>query len=149
MKQAENLNYRVKLVWDDESGGDVYIRRFPRLKIDIPEKFGGKSRAPCPDELFFSAIGGCLLTTFLYFKKKLELELRELEVIVQGTLDYAGRRGYRIADIGVVMSIDVDEEEGSKAEECVELTREYCHLIRSLEKGIPIRIESEIRTSEN
>lgn len=144
MKLPKKLEYEVKLIWDKESGGDVCIRHFPKLKLDTPTEFGGKSRSPCPDELFFSAVGGCLLTTFLYFKEKMGLELRGLHVSVQGTLSNIGRKGYQITGVRVLMHIDVDQKERMKAKECVEMAREYCHLTSSLERGIPIKIESEI-----
>jgi len=144
MKLPKTLEYEVKLIWDKESGGDVCIRHFPKLKVDIPTEFGGKSKSPCPDELFFSAVGGCLLTTFLYFKEKMGLELRGLQVSVKGALSNIGRKGYQMTGIEVLMHMDVDQEERIKAEECVELAREYCHLTRSLERGIPVKVESEI-----
>jgi organic hydroperoxide reductase OsmC/OhrA len=138
------LEYEVKLIWDNESGGDAYISGFPKLKLDMPVEFGGKGRFPCPDELFFSAVGGCLLTTFLYFKERLKLNLRGLQVSVRGTVDSVGPKGYRIKDIEATFHVEVDEEEKLKAEECTELARDYCHLTRSLERGIPIEVWSEI-----
>ena len=141
----KNLEYRVKLVWDTESGGDIFIRHFPKLKLDIPVEFGGKSRFPCPDELFLSAVGGCFLTTFLYFKERLRIELRSLQVLVNGTVDYTGPEGYRIKKIEIIIHVEVDREEKLKAEECVELTKTFCHLTRSLEEGIPIKVKSECK----
>lgn len=146
MKLPRNLEYEVKLIWDTESGGDVHIRSFPKLKLDMPVEFGGRGRFPCPDELFFSAIGGCLLTTFLYFKERLKLDLRGLRVSVRGTIKSLGPKGYRIKDIKVIIYVEVDEGEKSKAKECIELARDYCHLTRSLERGIPIKVWSEIKT---
>ena len=139
------LEYQVKLVWDAESGGDVYITGFSKLKIDMPVEFGGKGRFPCPDELFFSAVGGCFLTTFLYFKERLKIKLRDLQILVQGTVKNVGPKGYRISGIQITMNVDVDEEDQLKAEECAELTKDFCHLTRSLETGIPIKVTSKVK----
>jgi organic hydroperoxide reductase OsmC/OhrA len=141
----QKIEYKVKLVWDAESGGNVYITDFPKLKIDMPVEFGGKGRFPCPDELFFSAVGGCFLTTFLYFKERLKIKLRDLQILVQGTVENVGPKGYRISEIQITMNVDVDEEEKLKAEECAELTKDFCHLTRSLETGIPIKVTSNVK----
>ena len=136
----KNLRYAVELVWDKESGGKAYVRDFPPLGLDMPLDFGGKSRFPCPDELFFSAVGGCVLTTFLHFKERLELSLKGLRVSVKGNVGSIGPEGYRITAIDVLITMEVDDEERLKAEKCAELAKEYCHLTRSLEQGIPIKV---------
>jgi organic hydroperoxide reductase OsmC/OhrA len=143
-KLPQNLEYKVKLVWDTESGGEVHISGFPKLKLDMPVEFGGKGRFPCPDELFFSAVGGCFLTTFLYFKERLKIKLKDLQILVQGKVVYVGPRGYRIKEIQIIMNVNVDEEERLKAEECVELTQNFCHLTKSLEESIPIKVKSNV-----
>jgi organic hydroperoxide reductase OsmC/OhrA len=145
MNPPTSLEYKVKLVWDNESGGEAYICGFPKLKLDTPVEFGGKGRFPCPDELFFSAVGGCLLTTFLYFKERLELNLKGLQVSIHGTVDSVGPEGYRVTGIEATIHVEVDEREKSKAEECIGLAEDYCHLTHSLERGIPIKVRSEIR----
>ena len=76
MTFPKNLEYMVELFWDGKCGADIHIRGIPRLKLDMPVKFGGKGRSPCPDELFSSALGGCLLTTFPHFKDRLKLDLQ-------------------------------------------------------------------------
>jgi uncharacterized OsmC-like protein len=43
------------------------------------------------------------------------------------------------------MNVDVDEEEKLKAEECAELTKDFCHLTRSLEKGIPVKVTTNVK----
>ena len=141
----EKVEYDINLVWDMESGGDVYLKNFPKLKLDMPVEFGGKGRSPCPDEYFLSAVGGCYLTTFLYFKERLGLRPRDLRVAVQATANYIAPKGYRITETRVFMQVDVDAEEKEKAEECMELAREHCHLTRSIEEGLPIKVLPNVR----
>ncbi len=145
MKRSKNLEYELNLIWDKESGSYVNIRNFPKMKLDMPTEFGGMGSAPCPDELFFTAIGGCILTTLIYFKERLNLNLKELSVSVQGTVDYLGPKGYKVSKIQIVVNVKVPITEKSKAEECIELATNYCHLTRSLEEGIPLQISSKIQ----
>jgi len=143
----EKLKYEANLVWDGESGAEVCIGQRHRLRLDMPVEYGGKGRFPCPDELFFSAAGGCLVTTYLYFMRKLRLRLRGLQVSVKGTVGSAGPSGYRIRGIEAAIHVEVDGEERSKAEECAELTRRYCHITRSLEPAFPVEVSIDVRTT--
>jgi organic hydroperoxide reductase OsmC/OhrA len=145
MELSKKLEYEIEVIWDKQTGGHVNIQGFPTTKLDMPVEFGGMSKAPCPDELFFTAVGGCLLTTFLYFKERLTLTLRELRVSIQGKVDYLGPKGYRISEIIIVIYVKVPLNEQSKAEECTELATNYCHITRSLEEGIPLQISSKIQ----
>ena len=146
MSSIQHLKYEVELTWDRESGGKVCVGKFSTLTVDMPVEFGGKGRFPCPDELFFSAVGGCLLTTFLYFKEKLKLRLEGLWVLVKGTVELLGPEGYRITGIDAVIRAETGENEKQRAEKCAEFAKEYCHITRTLERAIPIRISAEIQT---
>lgn len=145
MNSLRNLKYEVELTWDGETGGEAHIGSFPALRLDMPVDFGGKGKFPCPDELFFSAVGGCLLTTFLYFKEKLRLHLRGLQVSVKGAVDLIGKKRYQIMGIEALIKVETDENERLKAKECAELARDYCHITRSLEPSFPIKISAEIQ----
>lgn len=144
-KDVKKLKFEVTLSWDPEKGGKAQIGTFPPMEFDTPLEFGGESRYPCPDEIFFSAVGGCLITTFLYFKKRLKLDLRGIQVTVQGTVAPVGPKGYRIKGIEAFVNVEADEKERSKAEKCAKLAIEYCHITRSLEDGIPVEADYQIR----
>jgi uncharacterized OsmC-like protein len=144
-KNLQNLKYTIELNWDMESGGEAHIDNLPAVKLDLPKDFGGKGRFPCPVELFLSSVGGCLLTTFLYYRRKLRVLLHGLQVEVKGSVDLVGE-AYQITGIEVVIKVETDEDEKTKAEECVELTKYYCLLIRVLEQTVPIETSVEIKT---
>jgi uncharacterized OsmC-like protein len=135
----KDQKFRASLIWDRASGAEVRTRKHQGLKLDMPIKFGGKGRHLCPDELFLSSIGGCLLTTFLYFKKKLKINIEELEIAVSGTLR-AGTEGYRISSIRAIISARARRSDEINVRRCIELAKEYCHITRTLEKVIPIEI---------
>ena len=143
----ENLEYRVKLRWDGKSGGIVNLNT-STLRLDTPVEFGGEGRYPCPDELFFSAIGGCLLTTFLYFRRKLNLPLEGFRISIHGNVDLAGPKGYRITRIRALMYIKTIKNEEANAKKCAELTKDFCHITRTIEKVIPIEISTEVTSTE-
>jgi len=143
MTVRRDLRFHADLFWDGESGAEVNAGRFPGLKLDMPVEFGGKGRYPCPDELFLAAIGGCLLTTFLHFKKKLNVNVAEFEISINGRLR-GDTEGYKIAGIEAVISARAKKNDEKGLRRCIRLAKEYCHITRTLGKTVPIEIADRI-----
>ena len=132
------------MLWDGRSGGEVDFKDHPPLKLDMPKEFGGEGKYHCPDDLFFSAIGGCLITTFLYFQRKLDLRLKDVQILLEGNVNLIGPEGYRVTGLKATMRIKTDKGEKQKAEECFKLTRDFCHITRTMEGSLPTEITKEI-----
>jgi uncharacterized OsmC-like protein len=143
MMAMEDLRFQANLVWDGESGGEVSVGKFQGLKLDMPVEFGGNGRYPCPDELFLSAVAGCLLTTFLYFKKKMNVHVTGFRISISATL-HGGREGYRLAGMEATIFAEAKKSNEPGLRRCIELARRYCHLTRTLEKAVPIKILDRI-----
>jgi organic hydroperoxide reductase OsmC/OhrA len=147
MSLPSELEYDLKLVWDKRSGGVISFRDMV-LNLDMSIAFGGGGRFPCPDEFFFAAVGGCYLTTFLYFKEKLKLKLHDLLITVRGVVNYMGPRGYRIQTINLTIALGIDQIDRSRAIECLDYTQQFCHLTRSIEDGIQVNVAVDVRDVE-
>jgi uncharacterized OsmC-like protein len=143
------LDFSADILWDGENGGQIALRDLAPLKIDALPEFGGKGEQPCPDELFFASIGGCLLTTFLYVRRKLKLPLVHLKVAVNGKIRLQGPQGYRLTSVEATIHMETLRGHKNKAEECVRLTRNFCHLTRLLEMVVPLRLSSKIDCVED
>jgi len=139
----KRLRYQAKVTWDRESGGLVECENCGDLRLDMPREFSGLGRSPCPDQLFLSAIGGCLLTTFLHFKRRLGLDVEGVDISVSAEIALDPSEGYRIRSIRAVMSVEADAEEADLARRCAELARDYCHITRSIESAIPLAVSIE------
>ena len=143
VRNPEHLEYQIHLFWDGESGGKIDFKG-SALRLDTPVEFGGKGRYPCPDQLLFSAVGGCLLTTFLYFQRKLSFHLNGFHITVGGDIDLDGPEGYRITRIKAILHVKTIEGEDAKAKDCAKLTKDFCHITRALEKVVPTEISAEV-----
>jgi len=141
---GKKIVYKVGVSWDGKSGGEVMLPRGSTLHIDIPKEFGGEGKYLCPGELFFSAIGGCLLTTFLYMHKKMKFNLKSLDISVKGEIESHGAEGYRVNGAHVDLIVETDNQSKKIAEDCIELTRKFCHITRSIEKAVPIVIAQKV-----
>jgi uncharacterized OsmC-like protein len=139
----EELRFQANLTWDGESGGEVCAGKFEGLKLDMPIEFGGNGRYPCPDELFLSAVAGCLLTTFLYFKKRLNVHVIGFRISISATLR-GGAEGYRLAGMEATIFAEAMKSNEPEVRRCIELAKQYCHLTRTLEKAVPIKILDRI-----
>jgi organic hydroperoxide reductase OsmC/OhrA len=139
----KNHLFQSTVTWDGETGGNITIKDFPEIKIDTPTEWGGQSRSYCPDQLFVSCVAGCLLETFLSIKKKMRLNLIHLTVPLQMTIKQA-RDGYHVWEIEGKIQATVGKGEKEKGETCAQLAEEYCHLIRLIEKAIPVKITYEV-----
>ena len=111
--------------------------------MDMPIRFGGKGRYMCPDELFLSSVAGCLLTTFLYFRKRLDVHLEGFEISINGTL-HARSEGYRMSEIKVTVFAKTKKNDEIGVRRCIKLAEEYCHITRTIERVIPIKIIERI-----
>jgi uncharacterized OsmC-like protein len=112
--------------------------------MDAHPEFGGEGKDPCPDELFLTSIGGCLLTTFLYVRRKLKLPLVDLKVSVSGEVRLEGPEGYRLTSVDATIYVKTLKGQEARAEECVKLTRDFCHLTRLVEEMVPLVLSAKI-----
>jgi organic hydroperoxide reductase OsmC/OhrA len=137
----------VELSWDGETGGSVECDDCGDLRIDMPEEFSGNGRSPCPDQLFLASLGGCLLTTFLHFAKRLQLEVQDVNIFVGGKIFLRKGVGYRIGLVEAKIRVMADTEDMELAEKCSELARDYCHITRSIEDAIRVDVSIEVLAS--
>lgn len=137
------LRYGAVVRWDKESGGEVSCKSAVDFRVDTPTEFSGQGQYPCPDQAFLASIGGCLLTTFLHFKRRLDLEVEDVRVSVDGEVALVGGEGYRIKGVEVILHIKA-KSGGDLARRCAELARDYCHIIRTIEKALPIKVYLEV-----
>jgi uncharacterized OsmC-like protein len=141
---TNSIKFRARLSWDGESGAEINIKHFKTLKLDMPTRFGGKGRYPCPDELFLSSVAGCLITTFLYFRRKLHIQIRVFDISISTRLT-STPEGYQMLGIDVTMFVEGKESEETKLRRCIKWTKKYCHIKRILEKTVPIRINERLK----
>ena len=123
------------------------------MSVSMPVVHGGDGINPCPIELIVSALGSCLLGTFLVFQRQVRLQVQDIQISAKGNVEMATQGKdegkYDITDIEVFINIKVegDEFEADIAGDCLRLTKEHCPVTRTLQKAIPIKIESKIETS--
>ncbi len=143
-KYPEKIEYHSASEWDGQTGGIATVSTGRKVVYDTPETYGGRGDGICPDELFVSAVLGCLNNTFLDFKRRFELDLKSL--VLQGTARAVfDGTGYRLTGVSISGEVVVGEDELQTGERCVELMKEYCHLTRTVKDCLPFEYDIKIR----
>ncbi len=143
-KYPEKAEYQSTSEWDGRTGGIATDSSGRKIIYDTPESYGGRGDGFCPDELFVSAVVGCLNNTFLDFQRRFEMELKSLTL--QGTANaiFDGT-GYLVTGIRIYGEVIVGEDELETGKRCIELMKEYCHLTRTIKNCLPIEFDISIR----
>ncbi|MGD2073120.1 MAG: OsmC family protein [Candidatus Thorarchaeota archaeon] len=147
-KYPEKIEYNAESSWDGKTGGIAITNDDRKIVFDTPETYGGRGKGVCPDELFVSAILGCLNNTFLDFQRRFELLLIDMKLNGKATAVFNGS-GYKITEITVLGQVIVEEDELETGERCVQLMKEYCHLTRSIKECIPIHFDVSVREEKS
>ena len=139
------LNYEACGVWDGKSGGKIHLPGLPDLGFDAPARFGGVGRYACADQLFLSSLAGCLIATFLYFKRKLRFTPIHVEATVKAKTTLVRGRGYRISHIKAILLVRSKKDDLMVARRCADLAVAYCHLTQTVGDVVPMSVKSQVR----
>jgi organic hydroperoxide reductase OsmC/OhrA len=143
-KYAEKAEYHSSSEWDGRTGGTATDSSGRKFIYDTPETFGGRGAGACPDELFISAVLGCLNNTFLDFQRRFEMELKSLVLRGTATAVFDGD-GYLVTGLRISGEVIVGEDELETGKRCIELMKEYCHLTRTIKNCLPMEFDISIR----
>ncbi len=121
--EAGILSWRSKVVWDGGFGLDVRTlgieqmgETMPRhftMRGDHPPELLGNNTGPTAIETLLAALGACMAGTFAAEATARGVELRHLDLQVDGELDLSGFFGLRpvspaVSGIRLVYAIDAD-----------------------------------------
>jgi len=116
-----------------------------KIIIDAKEEVGGQDRGPRPKTFMLAALGGCTSMDVVSILKKMRIELKSLNVIVEGELSEDHPK--RFLKMHVIYEVEGDDLPMDKIEKAVSLSKEkYCG-VSAVYKEV-IEITSEIRIKE-
>jgi uncharacterized OsmC-like protein len=142
MKFPDDLQYKITAYWDRESGGMVNAGKY-HVEFDTPIIYGGKGKAPCPDQLFLASIAGCLMDTFLNFKKRLNVMTQDISIESEMDIRMHNPRGYRIEEIRIKIKVFASKDILLN-HNCANYALDYCHITQSIKKALPLITDIEI-----
>lgn len=116
-----------------------------RVVIDAKEEVGGQNRGPRPKPMMLAALGGCTAMDVISILKKMRVELKSLNVIVEGELTEEHPKHF--AKMHVIYEVEGENLPMDKIQKAVTLSEEkYCGV--SVVYRQALEITSEIRIKE-
>ncbi|MBN2143440.1 MAG: OsmC family protein [Candidatus Aureabacteria bacterium] len=116
--------------------------------IDQPENGGGQDKGPTPIEYFLLGLSGCLLAIARILAKQKRIQLRGMDIRVEGDLDSdfllgkstQGRAG--LTEIRLTAKMDADLTPEQKEDFLNEMDRR-CPVTENVRNATPIRLKLE------
>ena len=137
MKETEvvSTKWLENMAFESEINGHKFI-------IDAKEEVGGQDRGPRPKPLMLAALGGCTSMDVVSILKKMRVELKSLNVIVEGEL--SEEHPMRFTKMHVIYEMEGDNLPMEKLKKAVSLSEDrYCG-VSAVYKEV-MDITSEIR----
>jgi organic hydroperoxide reductase OsmC/OhrA len=117
-----------------------------RLDVGPAPEFSGSPETLNPEELFVAAVNNCLMTTFFYFVRKLNLEVLAYYSHAEGRVEKQ-TDGFRFTNVQVRAEVTVkNQEPAEKIRELGDLAEKYCLVSRSL--ACPVHYELQTKSIE-
>ncbi|UCE09154.1 MAG: OsmC family protein [Candidatus Thorarchaeota archaeon] len=138
----EPKEYRLKVAWDHERGGEAIFEGKPSLRVSWPKGFEGNPEYFSPEDLFVASATICFVNSFVYFTKRMHIEFKAFECEGTGTLEQVGR-SFEITKIINRARVVIESEElRSKFERALYLGAKYCFVANSMK--CPVAHEGDI-----
>ena len=137
-KEVVSTKWLENMSFESEINGHKII-------LDAKEEVGGQDKGPRPKPLMLAALGGCTSMDVVSILKKMRIELKSLNVIVEGELSEEHPK--RFQKMHVIYEVEGDNLPLDKIEKAVSLSEEkYCGVSAVYKKVL--EITSEIRVKE-
>jgi len=125
----------------DESAKTVFSGP-GELEVGPAPEFNGNQETLNPEEMFVASINNCLMTTFFYFVRKLNVEILSYYSKAEGQVEKQAD-GFRFTNVEVRAEVTLQQQElAEKVRELGDLAEKYCLVSRSL--ACPVRYHLEI-----
>ncbi len=85
--QVAATTWRADVTWHDGFRSSAKIRDFSPVNSDEPEALGGTDNAPNPVEQLLGALGNCLAVGYAANATAAGIEIRDLNIAIEGDLD--------------------------------------------------------------
>ena len=138
MKSTINCNWKDGMAFEAEVNGF-------KLTLDADAAVGGENKGPRPKPLTLVALAGCTAMDVISILKKMRVELKSLNVIVEGELSEEHPRHF--TKMHVIYEVEGENIPMDKIEKAVSLSEEkYCGVSAFYREVIDITSEIRIKS---
>jgi len=143
--KTKQFIYRNSLRWLGEKRGLLFYPDKPDIEIATPPEFKGHPGIWTPEELFVASVNTCIMTTFLHFADKQDVEFLSYESDAEGTLETIENK-FRFSKIVVKPKILVNSgSEVQKVKNLIEFSKQHCLISNSIKSEVILEANVEVR----
>lgn len=113
------------------------------LEVSSPPEFWGPEGKFCPETLFPGILASCLLTTFLEFRERMGIDLKEWKSEATAELGPSPEKGFRFQRIRIHVKLRVSEQDKEKIPRAMELAHKYCFISRAIKNNVEEIVDYE------
>jgi len=144
--KGESVKYRYNthVEWLSEKKGILKSDDKPDIKVACPPEFGGHPGIWSPEDLFVASVEVCMLTTFLWYKKKENINIKSYKSKALGIVEMEGgvfKFSSIKVDIKIILS-DINDIE--RVEKILKKVKRACLISNSNETEVNINPEIKV-----
>lgn len=131
------VSFTARSRWTGGFESATEVRHHPPVVVDEPESLGGHDVAPNPVEYVLAALGSCLTVGYAAGASVRGIELRSLEIEIEGVLDLRvflglvdGHAGYERIEVTTRVESDASAEELEALHQAVVATSPVGHTLQ-------------------
>jgi len=144
MKRQKSYLFKNTVFKEGDESAKTVFSGPGELEVGPAPEFEGNPETLNPEEMFVAAINNCLMTTFFYFVRKLNVEISSYYSEAQALLEKQ-KDGFRFTDVEVRAEVTLKQEElAEKVSELGDLVEKYCLVSRSV--VCPVRFKLGVKT---
>jgi organic hydroperoxide reductase OsmC/OhrA len=147
MKHQKSYLFKNTVYREGGKSAKIIFSGPGELEIGPAPEFNGRSETLNPEEMFVSAINGCLMTTFFYFVRRSNVEILSYYSHAEGQIEKQ-TDGFRFTNVEVRAKVTLQQQDlVEKVHELGDLAEKYCLVSRSV--ACPVNYQLEVKTTEN
>ena len=144
MKRQKSYLFRNTVFKEGDESAKTVFSGPGELEVGPAPEFEGSPETLNPEEMFVAAINNCLMTTFFYFVRKVNVEILSYYSEAQGEVEKQ-KDGFRFTNVEVRAEVALQHQDLSeKVNELGDLAEKYCLVSRSI--NCPVHYELEVKT---
>ena len=144
MKRQKSYLFKNTVFKEGDESAKTVFSGPGELEVGPAPEFEGNPETLNPEEMFVATINNCLMTTFFYFVRKLNVEISSYYSEAQALLEKQ-KDGFRFTDVEVRAEVTLKQEElAEKVSELGDLVEKYCLVSRSV--VCPVRFKLGVKT---
>ena len=136
---AESIYTKLKLRKGFEFKVVFDVANVPELVVDEIKPIG-ESTGPNPTMLLSAAVGHCVSSSLLFCLRKARVNINDMETEVKANV-VRNEKGYlRVRSLDVQIQLDVNEDDKSRVNRCLDIFENYCTVTQSVRQGLDVKV---------